>query len=484
MTNTMTNTIIFKGHPFYTEPSDITPDMQKNFTQTCGVYKAQHNFYNVPFGYFPQEHKDKWYHIMGGDNPMYSWEISTKLEILDENNNVIITKHTNYTPCINLYGEGIDPENTYYTIFELENDKPVFNIYNISNTYKKSFKVCGYSLNFDIKITSFDNKYYAIVFDNNIVGITKLDDIMNDKDNFISGKEYNIVPLLGQNKMFCIEIKNNIIIFNNGNVCHINDIKYDLSKFLLQGNPLYRSDLYNNKSGTENKKHFIHTCGIFTAEYDYQDHCGRFDSNIGKFGKSALVIFKENENIIFEMNSGSTPSIILYGDGITREGTRFCIGSISIYDMNQKLIRTACIGSDSHHDIQRVNDKYAISNSIEVCSRCNFFGMIDLELFFNQTGKEEQIRAYDNARIHVPLHSDDRIYATCADEDGFVLNNGNVLRYEDVEDYDFSNGEGYIQLDFSKLGYNEEQVKNINDMLLKGKAISFPISSDDKKIEY
>jgi hypothetical protein len=307
---------------------------------------------------------------------------------------------------------------------------------------------------------------------------------MNDKDNFISGKKYNIVPLLGQNKMFCIEIKNNIIIFNNGNVCHINDIKYDLSKFLLQGNPLYRSDLYNNKSGTKNIKHFVHTLGIFSAEYDYQDHCGRFDSNIGKFGKSALVIFKENENIIFEMNSGSTPSIILYGDGITREGTRFCIGSISIYDMNQKLIRTACIGSDSHHDIQRVNDKYAISNSIEVCSRCNFFGMIDLELFFNQTGKEEQIRAYDNARIHVPLHSDDRIYATCADEDGFVLNNGNVLRYEDVEDYDFSNGEGYIQLDFSKLGYNEEQVKNINDMLLKGKAISFPISSDDKKIEY
>jgi hypothetical protein len=101
--------------------------------------------------------------------------------------------------------------------------------------------------------------------------------------------------------------------------------------------------------------------------------------------------------------------------------------------------------------------------------------MIDLELFFSQTGEEEQIRAYDNARNHVPLHKDDRIYATCADEEGFVLNNGHVLKYEDAEDYDFSNGKGYIQLDFSKLGYNEEQIKSINDMLLKGQTVSIPL---------
>lgn len=137
------------------------------------------------------------------------------------------------------------------------------------------------------------------------------------------------------------------------------------------------------------------------------------------------------------------PSIILYGDGMTREGTKFCIGDVSIYDFNQKLIRKTCIGPCSHHDIQRINDKYAISNSIEVCTWSNFFGVIDLELFFNQIGNEEKIRAYDNSRIYVPLLGNDRIYATCADVEGFVLNNGHVLRYEDVEDYDFS-----------KLGYN------------------------------
>lgn len=481
MTN-FTDNLIFNGHPDYFQPENITQDMQKIFVLECGKYKAKYNFYDIPFGYFSENHKKKWRSIRGTDKPMCQFDIPTKLEILDENNNILITKHTTYTPCINLYGEGINPEKTYYTIFETENDIPVFNIYNISNTYKKSLKVCWYSLNLDIKITLFDNKYYVIIYEDKILAIAELEKIINDENKYISAKEHNIVPLCGQNRMFCVKIKNNMIIFNNCETCPINNIKYDISKFLLQGNPIYNKNLYNNPK-TENIKHFIHTCGIFSAEYDYSDHCGRFDSNIGKFSKSALVTFKENNNIIFEMNSGSTPSIILYGDGKTREGTKFCIGNVSIYDFNQKLIRTTCIGADSHHDIQRVNDKYAISNSIEVCTWSNFFGMIDLELFFNQTGDEEPIRAYDNARIHVPLHGDDKIYATCADEEGFVLNNGHLLKYEDVEDYDFSNGKGYIQLDFSKLGYSEEHVKNINDMLLKGQTISIPIFSDDKKIE-
>lgn len=457
----------------------ISQELQKTYFLECGKYKLKYNFYDVPFGYFPTEHEKKWRRIKGTDNPMYQWVTPTILEIFDENNNTLITKQTSYTPCINLYGDGFDPEKTYYTILESENDKPVFNIYNISNTYKKSVETCWYSLNLDIKIIFFEDKYYAIVYDNKILGITELEYIINQNE-CIFAEDYNIVPLLGQNRMYCIQIINGIIIFNNCKTCPINNIKYDISKFLLQGNSLYRLNLYNNKAETKNIKHFVHTCGIFTAEYDYLDHCGRFDYNIGKFGRSALVTFKENGEKIFEMNSGSTPSIILYGDGMTREETRFCIGNVSIYDMNQKLIRTTCIGADSHHDIQRVNEKFAISNSIEVCTWSNFFGVIDLELFFSQTGEEEPIRAYDNARIHVPLYGDDRIYATCADEEGFILNNGHLLKYEDVDDYDFSNGNGYLQLDFSKLGYNEEQLKDIKNAFLRGGGISIPISNPNQ----
>ena len=104
------------------------------------------------------------------------------------------------------------------------------------------------------------------------------------------------------------------------------------------------------------------------------------------------------------------------------------------------------------------------------------FGIIDLDLFFSQTGDEECIRPYDNARIHVPLYKDDRIYATCADEDGLVLNNGKIIRYEDAESYDFSDGHGYLTFDFSKLGCNDEQQKQIETTLLQGGTVSITIS--------
>jgi hypothetical protein len=141
-----------------------------------------------------------------------------------------------------------------------------------------------------------------------------------------------ILPLLGQNKMYVISIIDNIITFNNGKQSPIDNIEYEVSKFLLQGNPLYSLNLYSNKieyDTTTRKrpiKHFVHNCGIFSAEYDYEDHCGRFDSNIGKFGRGTVVTFKENGEKLFELNSGCAPSIILHGDGKTREGTKFCIG--------------------------------------------------------------------------------------------------------------------------------------------------------------
>ena len=480
------NILFFLGHPKYNLSSELT---QKSFAITLGRYTAKYNFYDVPFGYIPNKYKNKWTYITGEDKPLYKWDIPICLEIYDDCENLIQTKKTSYTPCINFYGDGITLENTYFTILEIyDNDKPKFNIYDLTGKCIKSFKICWYSLNVDICITTFNNIVYAIIFDNNVLSIidmNKLDDNIStyDSDNVI-------IPLMGQNKMYVIEIKNNQIIFNTGKICDINNIEYELSKFLLQGNSLYNINLANNLfnktkyySGQDsNIKHFVHTCGIFSAEYDYKDHCGRFDSNIGKFARGTKVTFKENGETIFEMDSCSSPSIIIHGDGKTREGTRFCIGNVYIYDFNQKLIRRTQIGSDSHHDIQRVNDKYAISNSIEVCTWCNFFGLIDLDLFFSQNGNEEEIRAYDNARIYIPLDRDDILYATCADENGFILNNGFILEYEKADDFDFSNNTGYNMLDLSKFGYDEEQIKKINEILLKGGTISIPISSDDKKL--
>jgi hypothetical protein len=413
---------------------------------------------------------------------LYKWNEMNEIKIYDQQDNLIISKSTFYTPCFNLYGGGFDLEDTFYTIIEDgDNNSQEFNIYDLSDKLIKSIKIKEYSFNVDIYITLFNNIKYVIMYEDNVLSVINL-----DKLEYIGSAFYeyiddsNIIPLLGQNKMYVIEIVNNNIIFNTGHVCLIDNINYDTSKWLLHGNLLYNKNLYNNKMFDYDDiklKHFVHTLGIFSAEYDYSDHCGRFDSNIGKFARGTNVTFKENGQTIFEMNSGSSPSIILYGDGKTREGTKFCIGDVSIYDFNQKLIRTTCIGSDAHHDIQRVNDKYAISTSIEVCTFHQFSGLIDLELFFNQKGDEEQIKPYDNARTYIPMCDDDVLYATCADEDGFILNNGIKLRYEDAEDFDFSNGDGYNTIDFSKLGYNDEQIKQINDTILRGGVVSIPISN-------
>lgn len=392
----------------------------------------------------------------GKDKPLYCYDIPTKLEIYDENGQIIQTKITSYTPNINLYGTGQTLENTFYTIMEhdITNDKPQFNCYNLLGERVKSYNICWYTKNLSIKVIG---EYY-IIYEDDILGVTKMDNVT---DKYIEIETY--IPLIGQNKIYCVEINNDQITFNDGSCCTINNISYEKSMFLLKGNSLYYKNEYKNKE----IKHFVHTCGIFTAEYDYEDHRGYFDSNIGKFGKPAMITFKENGVTLFEMKYGSSPSIILHGDGQTRNNTKFCISAIynaiAIYDFNQKLIRHTQIGGDSHHDIQRINTKYAISNSIDVCTWCNFFGIIDLDLFFSQTGDEECVRPYDNARIHVPLFEDDRIYATCADEDGLVLNNGKIIKYEDAEKYDFSDGEGYVTIDFSKLGYSDDQIKQIEN---------------------
>lgn len=474
--------LIFKGHSDYKISTEL-----KTYQINCGNFYAKCTKYDVPFGYYPSVNFRKM-SIMNYSKykDLYKWNEQNEIKIYDHQDNLLLSKSTFYTPCFNLYGSGLDLEDTFYTIIEDgDNNSQEFNIYDLSGKLIKSIKIYEYSLNVDIYITLFNNVTYVIMYTSDVLSVTNFDKLecIGHEFNEYYDNSY-LIPLLGQNKIYAVSILNNNVIFNTGHVCLIDNINYETSKWLLIGNPLYHANLYNNKfvEETIKLKHFVHTHGIFSAEYDYENHCGRFDSNIGRFASSTMVTFKENGNVIFEMKSGSSPSIILYGDGKTREGTKFCIGDVSIYDFNQKLIRRTCIGADSHQDIQRVNDKYAISTSIEVCTWSQFSGLIDLELFFNQTGDEKQMKPYDNARTYIPMCNDDVLYATCADEDGFILNNGLKLRYEDAEDFDFSDGKGYATIDFSKLGYNDEQVK-INDIILHGGVVYIPISNFDKKIE-
>lgn len=182
--------LIFKGHQSYVAPTNITSELQKVYEHRCGKYTCRYNFY-------PKEHDKKYYRIMGGrDKPLYCYDIPTKLEIFDENGQIIQTKFTTYTPNINFYGDGQTLENTFYTIMEhdITNDKPKFNCFNLLGECIKSYQIYWYTKNISINVCG----AYYIICEDNVLGITKMDNVT---DNHIEIATY--IPLLGQNKIYC-----------------------------------------------------------------------------------------------------------------------------------------------------------------------------------------------------------------------------------------------------------------------------------------
>lgn len=131
----------------------------------------------------------------------------------------------------------------------------------MTNTKVKSFNIPWCCININIKIVYHIDSYYMIVFEDKVLGVVKLDnvkDYINVQNVFTRGfvEDCSIVPLLGQNKMYATSIIDNIITFNNGKQSPIDDIQYEISKFLLRGNPLYDLNLYQNKINyQQNKKH-------------------------------------------------------------------------------------------------------------------------------------------------------------------------------------------------------------------------------------
>ena len=480
----MEYTCIFPGHPNYHE-NKLEDLIIKAYKFECGKFSIKYNFYNTFFGFCPSEHKKKIKRKIIKKDFSFKFPINTQIEVFD-NNILICVKSTQYMPCVNIWGDGINPENTFYSILEdieIRGKKiQCFNIYNMNNHLIKSFEF-NYSLITDIKITKFKDDYYIICMDDDIITISKLD----YDSEFIGHENCNsiILPTLGTNKMYVIEITNNFILFNNGKICQFDNIDYELSKFIFIDNPLYDKKLLQETCYPyyldESQKHYTITHGNFSAEFNYRDHHNKFDSNFDKFAQKTQIIFKEKEEIIFVMYA--SPSIVIHGDGITREGTKFCIGSdsfnnVSIYDMNQKLIRNTQLGVSAQHDIQRVNEKYAISITVDCCTHAPYFELIDLYLFFSQTEEDEkeeedQENPYDNARTYIPIRKiDSVVYVTCVDEKGFTLNNGVSLSFDNAKDFDFNFNAGFIPFHFLQMNYSDDECEKINNAILEMKMLT------------
>ena len=82
-------------------------------------YYAIYTKYDILFGLVPDEHKNKFKSgIMHDRLNLYLWEKENIIQIFDKKNNLIIKKSTFLTPCFNLYGEGTELHNTFFSILE------------------------------------------------------------------------------------------------------------------------------------------------------------------------------------------------------------------------------------------------------------------------------------------------------------------------------------------------------------------------------
>jgi hypothetical protein len=124
--------------------------------------------------------------------------------------------------------------------------------------------------------------------------------------------------------------------------------------------------------------------------------------------------------------------------------------------MNDEFIRFVTIGPDCIVDFKRVNFKYAISITEEMCTCDPFTGLFDLDMFFSQNGKEDNVKPYNNSRIYVPLRMDShyhdslRYFPVICTETGFIIEDlrtnkivTKIISYDDVYygNFDFDNEE-------------------------------------------
>jgi hypothetical protein len=266
----------------------------------------------------------------------------------------------------------------------------------------------------------------------------------------------------------------------------------------IQG--IYTDKYYKNKNIKFNWKEKIHEtiemeCERYKAKYDTITPFPKNSFGLGCWKgdeqrKPAVISFYENEQLLFTKMSVIAPCLIIHclnKDEQTSNNTFYCIREsyeIKIYDMNNNFIRTTSIGGRCIVDFKRVNERYAISITEEMCTFDPFTGLCDLNMFFSQTNETEKIKPYDNSRTPVCLRSDSsdfiylKYFPIICTEIGFVVEDlrtneilSEVIPYEKVhrEEFIFDDDEKESQSDvITKMlqnnGYNMDE---INKKLIK-----------------
>lgn len=209
-------------------------------------------------------------------------------------------------------------------------------------------------------------------------------------------------------------------------------------------NVIYLADYYKNVKPQCDYDHVVISCGIFKVEYDVTDKMPPKNSFGLYHWKSShvpiAVSFFENNVLLFTKEFARSPSIVIHGDGQTRVNTFFTFNEnykLNIYNMNNEIVKSPCVGYDIFVEFKRVNNLYAIAHTEEICTYDPFTSLINLDIFFGLVECDKH-RPYDNSRIHVPLtkecQNNPSIIPIVATQKGFIVENINDVKLN----YDFS----------------------------------------------
>lgn len=238
------------------------------------------------------------------------------------------------------------------------------------------------------------------------------------------------------------------------------------------------------------------TCGIFSAKYNVVDrwpvNVFGLDSWKGIRGVYKVDFFMSDE-LLFSIDSHTNPSVVIHGDGLTKDKTFFTIheNEFKIYDMNQTFVRDVDIGGDCFVEFKRVNDKYAIGLTQECCTDSPFTGLFDLDIMFGIKSSTEK-NPYDNSRVHIPFDPECgclKMLPLVATNIGFVVRDTttgeiSTVLYEDLYENNlqfYSDNEDDGTEDFlTSIGLDQEQIDNLKDLVHKNGTVCIPFKQEDK----
>jgi len=230
-------------------------------------------------------------------------------------------------------------------------------------------------------------------------------------------------------------------------------------------------DLYKDKK----EETITNIQGKFKAIYNVKnyypnDSFGLYSWKSGIGGKPIEISFYENETLLFTKTSTILPCLIVHcldNENQTRENTFFSTREewkINIYNMNNEFIRQAKIGPDCIVDFKKVNDKYGIGITEEMCCKDPFTGLFNSDQFFNQKENETVTKPYDNCRTAVCLRSDSqdfselRYFPLICTETGFVVED---LRTNEI----LSEIIPYDKVHSQEIDFYDNEKESLNDKM-------------------